>query len=90
MPTSEELEEAVRRGSEMLPLQFPNNSSNRAFPVSLLCYKLPNREDVHHDWLVWSKSKLALFFFPCLLFTQSSIVNRSLLALSTGYSKDNK
>ena len=55
MPTSEELEGVVRRGSEKLSLQFPNDSSNRAlFPVSLQCYKLPNGEDVHHDWLVWS------------------------------------
>ena len=74
----------------MLPLQFPNDSSNRAFPVSLLCSKLPNGEDVPRDWLVWSKSKQALFCFPCRLFTQSSTVNRSLLALSTGYSKNNK
>ena len=88
--TREEVEEAVRRGSEMLPLQFPNDSSNRAFPVSLLCSKLPNGEDVPRDWLVWSKSKQALFCFPCRLFTQSSTVNRSLLALSTGYSKNNK
>ena len=36
VPTREEVEEAVRRGSEMLPLQYPNDSSNRAFPVSLL------------------------------------------------------
>ena len=43
----EEVEEAVRRGSEMLPLQFPNDSSNRAFQVSLLCYKLPNGEDMN-------------------------------------------
>ena len=28
MPTSEELEEAVRRGSEKLPLQFHNDSFN--------------------------------------------------------------
>ena len=90
MPTSEELEEAVRRGSEKLPLQFRNDSFNRVFPVSLLCYKLPNGEDVHRDWLAWSKSKEALFCFPCRLFIQSSMVNRSLLASSTGYSKDNK
>ena len=89
VPTREVVE-AVRRGSEMLLLQFPNDSSNRAFPVSLLCYKLPNGEDIHRDRLVWSKSKQALFCFPCRLFTQSSTVNRSLLALSTGYSKDNK
>ena len=38
VPTREEVEEAVRRGSEMLPLQFPIDSSNREFPVSLLCY----------------------------------------------------
>ena len=77
----------------MHPLRFPKDSSNRAFPVSLLCYKLPNGEDVHRDWLVWSKSKQTLFCFPCRLFTlpmQSSTVNRSLLALSSGYSKDNK
>ena len=55
-----------------------------------MLYKLPNGEDVPVDWLVWSKSKQALFCFPCRLFTQSSTVNRSLLAVSTGYSKDNK
>ena len=33
MPTSEDLEEADRRGSEKLPLPFPNDSSNRVFPV---------------------------------------------------------
>ena len=31
MRTHEQLEEAVRRGFEMLPLQFPNDSSNRVF-----------------------------------------------------------
>ena len=88
VPTREEVEEAVRRGSEMLPLQFPNDSSNRAFPVSLLCYKLPNGDNVPRDWLVWSKSKQALFCFPCRLFTQSSTVNPSLLALSTALLKN--
>ena len=42
VPTREEVEEAVRRGSKRLPLQFPNDSSNRVFPNTILCYKLPN------------------------------------------------
>ena len=37
------------------------------------CYKLPNGEDVHRDWLAWNKSKGAVFCFPCRLFTQSSL-----------------
>ena len=85
VPTREEVEEAVRRCSKRLPLQFPNDSSNRVFPNTILCYKLPNG-----DWLVWSESKQALFCFPCRLFTPSSNMNHSLLASSTGYSKDNK
>ena len=36
MPTKEEVEEAVKRGFEMLPLQFPNDSSNRAFPFYVI------------------------------------------------------
>ena len=54
VPTREEVEEVVKRGSKRLPLQFPNDSSNRVFPNTILCYKLPNGEDVHRDWLVWS------------------------------------
>ena len=76
VPTREEVEEAVRRGP-------PNDST-------ILFYKLPNGEDVHRDWLVWSESKQALFCFPCRLFTPSSNTNHSLLASSTGYSKVEK
>ena len=90
VPTREEVEEAVRRCSKRLPLQFPNDSSNRVFPNTILCYKLPNGEDIHRYWLVWSESKQALFCFRCRLFTPSSNMNHSLLASSTGYSKDNK
>ena len=75
--TREEVEEAVRRSSKRLPLQFPNDSSNRVFPNTILCYKLPNG-----DWLVGSESKQALFCFPCRLFTPSSNMNHSLLASS--------
>eukprot|EP00731_Ephydatia_muelleri_P034133 Em0048g9a len=57
--TREEVEEAVRRGSKRLPLQFPNDSSNWVFPNTILCYKLPNGEDVHRDWLVWSEHYFA-------------------------------
>ena len=78
VPTMEEVEEAVRC-SKRFPLQFPNDSSNREFPNTILCYKLPNGEDVHRDWLVWSESKQALFCFPCRLFTPSSNMNHSLL-----------
>ena len=60
------------------------------FPNSILRYKLPNGEDVHRDWLVWSESNQALSCFPCRLFTPSSNTNHSLLGSSTGYSKDNK
>ena len=44
VPTREEVEEAVRRGSKRLPLQFSNDSSNRVFPNTILCYNLPNGE----------------------------------------------
>ena len=36
VPTREEVEEAVRRCSKRLPLQFPNDSSNRVFPNTIL------------------------------------------------------
>mgnify|MGYP003462097065 FL=1 len=87
VPKREEVEEAVRRGSKGFRyMQFPNDYANRVFPNTILCYKLPNGEDVHRDWLVWSESKQALFCFPCRLFTPSSNINKSLLASSTGYS----
>ena len=83
--TREEVEEAVRRSSKRLPLQFPNDSSNRVFPNTILCYKLPNG-----DWLVGSESKQALFCFPCRLFTPRVFQYESLFTsfIYTGYSKD--
>ena len=87
VPTREEVEEAVRRGSEMLPLQFL--PTERSHAVSLLCYKLPNGEDVNCDWLVWIKSKQALF---CLLSLPALylVFHCESSFISTGYSKDNK
>ena len=63
VPTREEVEEAVRRGAKRLPLQFPNDSSNRVFPNTILCYKLPNGEDVHRDWLVQYESLFTSFIY---------------------------
>ena len=87
MPTSEEVEEAVRKGSESFRYDFltilPTERCSQ-FLYKCVCYKLPNGEDVHRDWLAWSNSKGAVFcFLVGSSLAQSSIVKRSLAASST-------
>lgn len=43
------IEEAIRRGPANLPACFPDDSSGRSFPVSLLQIKLKNGETVRRD-----------------------------------------
>ena len=87
MPTNEEVEEAVRRGSESFRYDFLTNLPTDGCSQLLYkcaCYKLPNGEDVHRNWLAWSRSKGPVFcFLVGSSLAQSSIVNRSSAASST-------
>ena len=79
------VEEVIRRGHEKMPNTFPRDRLNEPLPVSLLSKKLPNGEKVERDWLVWSRSKNALFCLPCRLFSTNTL-NRSNLCSPSGYS----
>ncbi|XP_029172840.1 zinc finger MYM-type protein 1-like [Nylanderia fulva] len=81
------VDEVIRRGHEKMPSAFPRDRLNERFPVSLLFKNLPNGEKVERDWLVWSRSKSALFCLPCRLFSTNT-VNRSYLCSPGGYSKN--
>ncbi|XP_071056942.1 uncharacterized protein [Onthophagus taurus] len=57
------IEDAVRRGRQSLPANFPPDPDGRPFPKYMLNKKLQNSEIVTRDWLVWSVAKQALFCF---------------------------
>lgn len=81
------VENVIRRGHVKMALTFPRDRNNDTFPVSQLFKKLPNGEKVQRDWLVWSRSKSALFCLPCRLFSTKT-VSRSYLSVPNGYSKN--
>lgn len=87
--TSRQIEEAVSRGPEKIRENLPSDG-DRAFPISIFSYKLPNGETVERDWLVWSRRKNALFCFPCRLFDKSAIIDnrhQSSLAIPDGLTR---
>ena len=89
MPTRDEVhvEEAIGRDSEMLPLQFPNDSSNRAFPVLLLRYNINCQTEKTFIVIASLEQKQkSIILLSLSALTQSTTVNRSLLALLTDYS----
>lgn len=47
---------------------FPRDSCGRRFPGNIFFSTLPNGEQVHRDWFVWSSSVQGLFCFPCCVF----------------------
>nr|XP_047141117.1 uncharacterized protein LOC124816125 [Hydra vulgaris] len=51
-PNASEIEEAVRRGSEKIPSQFPIDVKGDSFPVCILHTSMKNGEYVPRDWLV--------------------------------------
>nr|XP_022907776.1 uncharacterized protein LOC111419224 [Onthophagus taurus] len=58
-----EIEDAVCRGPQSLPANFPPDPDGHPFPKYILNKKLQNSEIVTRDWLVWSVAKQALFCF---------------------------
>lgn len=86
MPSPAQVREAVQRGSDNFPTHFPDDEYGHSFPTSILQASLQNGEVIQRDWLAWSKTKKALFCFPCRLFSKLPSGNRSFLTCASGYS----
>lgn len=54
-------------------------------PATIFLKKLANGECVDSDWLVWSKTKAALFCLPCKIFSPY-LTKVSMLATAEGWS----
>ncbi|XP_075042362.1 zinc finger MYM-type protein 1-like [Mixophyes fleayi] len=80
-----QIEDAVRQGPEPHPTFFPPDKHGSQFPFYILNFHLPNKEKYPRDWLVWSKSKQALFCFPCFLFSKLPVTHRSVLTTEIGW-----
>ena len=55
IPFQSDIEKYVIKGHTHFPLTLPNDSSNRAFPKSVLTSRNINGEENRRDWLVWSQ-----------------------------------
>ena len=77
VPSPAQVREAVQCGSENFPTHFPDDEYGHSFPTSILQASLQNGEVIQRDWLAWSKTKKALFCFPCRLFSKLPSANRS-------------
>ena len=84
------VDEIIHRGPENLPNSFPDDATGHRFPKGILEANLKNGEKIKRNWLVWSRSKNALFCYPCRLFSKFPEAKRSALALPSGYSTDKK
>ena len=86
-PTTQEIEQMIRKGHLPHPQQFPNDITGRKFPTSVLKCKQPNGEVSSRRWLVFSPAKSAVFCLPCRLF--SNLVDQgssqSILASANGW-----
>lgn len=83
--TSKEVECAILHGPTKHPNLFPKDVNGKSFPKSILKCRLKNGDVINRDWLVWSKSKCALFCFPCRLF---KCANNSCFTNYFGYSAE--
>ncbi|XP_065658892.1 uncharacterized protein LOC136083424 [Hydra vulgaris] len=82
--TSKGVEDAILRGPEPHPTTFPVDKHGCQFSTYLLSFRLKYKEIVSRDWLVWTKSKNALFCFPCRLFYKFH-EQRSIFATENGW-----
>ena len=82
--TPKDVEDAILRGPEPYPTTFPVDKLGSQFLAYLLTFRLKNKEIFPRDWLVWSKSKNALFCFPCRLFYKFR-EQRSIFAIEYGW-----
>eukprot|EP00112_Aurelia_sp_Birch-Aquarium-sp1_P011535 Seg2424.4 transcript_id=Seg2424.4/GoldUCD/mRNA.D3Y31 product="Zinc finger MYM-type protein 1" protein_id=Seg2424.4/GoldUCD/D3Y31 len=91
-PTTQEIEEVIRKGHLPHPQQFPNDTTGRKFPMSVLNFKQQNGEVSSRRWLVFSPAKSALFCLPCRLFPSAvdQASSQSILASANGWSKAQK
>lgn len=76
----------LMKNHEKLPKMFPLDSKGASMPTFIFKKKLANGESVERDWLVWSKSKAALFCLPCKLFSPPGVAKMSSLATDEGWS----
>ena len=83
IPFQSDIEKYVIKGHTHFPLTLPNDSSNRAFPKSVLTSRNINGEKNRRDWLVWSQHTESLYCFPCRLFWSSVGHSSSKSALAT-------
>lgn len=67
---------------QIMDFEFPLDLNNRCFSTSLYTRTMANGEKVFRNWLVYSKSKNAVFCFPCSLYKR----NENKLSSSSGYS----
>ena len=91
-PTTLEIEEMIRKGHLPHPQQFPNDTTGRKFPTSVLKFKQQNGEVSSRRWLVFSPAKSALFCLPCRLFPSAvdQGSSQSILASANGWSTAQK
>ncbi|XP_051170468.1 zinc finger MYM-type protein 1-like [Leptopilina boulardi] len=72
----------IKRGPEQVSnIQFPKNNDGRKFSVQNYRRRMPNGEDVHRSWLIYSVSRNKIFCFCCRLFGASRIS----LSTESGY-----
>lgn len=58
---------------QVTEFDFPVDSRGRRFTPANYKVKLPNGEEIHREWLVYSASKNSIFCFYCKLFSKESI-----------------
>lgn len=67
---------------------FSHSASNdgRHFSAAWFFKCMPNGEKVKRDWLLYSRSKGAVFCFPCLLFSKNSMNSPKIANIDSGFS----
>jgi len=67
---------------------FSQSASNdgRHFSAAWFFKCMPNGEKVKRDWLLYSRSKRAVFCFPCLLFSKNSMNLPKIANIDSGFS----
>lgn len=70
----------VERGPQIIDsdnYKFPCTDDGRHFSLKWIFKILPNGKKVKRQWLLYNKSKDALFCFPCLLFSKHDKKDKS-------------
>jgi len=68
--------------NQIMNFNFPLDSNNRCFSTALYTRTMANGEKLSRNWLIYSKSKNAVFCFSCSLYKR----NENKFSSSSGYS----